>query len=224
MQKVIIFWSYVSADKLVLPSQEPILVAKDKKAAALAVESCKIKGAYVCTEKYLPQTRKTVLSSGNVMPVSVRQRVLVACGSDDQMKTVLIESLEKLWLMPVVVCEEPGHGRKIVTHFGDYYDVRFAMVLLSPDDYVYAKSEEPTKRKLKASLDVVFELGFLLGKLGKERVLVLFRESEKGEFDVSLDFEGIQCVPFDDRESWKLALIRQLSDCGYSIEDDRILK
>ncbi|PVX23638.1 MAG: hypothetical protein CW716_11665 [Candidatus Bathyarchaeum sp.] len=224
VQKVLIFWSYDSAEKLVLPNQEPLIVAKDKKAAADAIENSKVKGAYLCTEKYLPQTRKTAAPSGKVVPVSARRRVLVACGSDDEMKTALTEALAKLWLVPVVLCEEPGYGRKIVTRIADYADVEFAVVLLSPDDYVYAKGEEPTKRKLKPPQDVVFELGFLLGKLGKERVLVLFRESEKGEFEVNTDFEGVTAAPFDNRDSWKLALIRQLAACGYTVESDRILK
>ncbi len=224
VQKALIFWSYSSADKLFLPNHEYLLLAKDKKAVADAVECSKVKGAYVCTEKYIPHTCKVAAETGTIMPVSARRRVIVACGSDEQMKTFLTEALVKLRLTPVVLCEEPGHGRKFVTSFGDYADVAFAVVMLSPDDYVYSKIEEPTKRKLKASQAVVFELGFLLGKLGRERVLVLFRESEKGEFDVSLDFEGIIATPFDDRDSWKIALIRELTNCGYIIEGDRILK
>ena len=225
VQKALIFWSYDSADKIVLPNKEYLLLTKDKKAAADAVENSQVKGAYVCTEKYLSQTCKVAASSGNVVPVSTRRRVLVACGSDEQMKTILTEALGRLWLTPLLLCEEPGHGRKIVTRFGDYADVAFAVVMLSPDDYVYDKGEESTKRKLKASQDVVFELGFLLGKLGRERVLVLFRESGKGgEFDVHIDFEGVKAVPFDDRDSWKLALIRELTNCGYMVEGGRILK
>jgi predicted nucleotide-binding protein len=96
--------------------------------------------------------------------------------------------------------------------------------LLSPDDYIYAKSEELTKRKLKPSQDVTFELGFLLGKLGKDRVLVIFRESEKREFEVNTEFEGVKSCPFDELDSWKLALIRELSANGYLVEGDRILK
>jgi predicted nucleotide-binding protein len=220
--KTVIFWSYTSADKLKLPNQENLLVAKDKKYAADAIEKGKVKGAYLCTEKYLTKPQAVTAPSG--VSGSGKRRVLVACGSDDEMKEALIWALSKLWLVPVVLCEEPGHGKKIVERFVDYVDVGFAVVLLSPDDYVYAKGAEPTKRKLKPCQDVVFELGFLLGKLGKERVLVFFRESEKRDFEVNTDFEGIKTAPFDDRDSWKLALIRELAACGYVVEGDRILK
>ena len=94
--------------------------------------------------------------------------------------------------------------------------------MLSPDDSVYVKDESPTKRKLRPRQDVVFELGFLLGKLGKSNVLVFFREC--ANFEIPTDFEGIKVAAFDDRESWKLALIRELTNCGYNVDADRILK
>jgi predicted nucleotide-binding protein len=141
------------------------------------------------------------------------------------MKQKLTKALGKLLLVPVVLCEEPGHGRKIVERFtADYNDIGLAVVLLSPDDYVYAKNEQPSKRKLKPRQDVVFELGYLLGKLGKEKVLVLYRESEKGEFEVNTDFEGVTSAPFDSLDSWKLALLHGLLGNGYAVEGDRILK
>ncbi len=78
------------------------------------------------------------------------------------------------------MCEEPSQGKKIVENFSrDYADVGFAVVLLSPDDFAYAKNEAATKRKLRPRQDVVFELGFLLGKLGKNNVLVFFKGMRK---------------------------------------------
>ena len=68
---------------------------------------------------------------------------------------------------------------------------------------------------------MVFELGFLLGKLGKDNVLVFFREC--ANFEIPTDFEGLKLTAFDDRDSWKLALIRELNNCGYTVEASRIL-
>jgi predicted nucleotide-binding protein len=69
---------------------------------------------------------------------------------------------------------------------------------------------------------VVFELGFLLGKLGKSNVLVFFREC--ANFEIPTDFEGIKVTAFDDRDSWKLGLISELANCGYNVDTDRMLK
>jgi predicted nucleotide-binding protein len=218
--KAVIFWSYEAADKLTLPNQENLVAAKDKKYLIDAVQKGKVKGAYLCTEKYLTTNlahAQTVSSSGNL-----KRRVFVVSGADEAMKQAITTALTKLYLIPIVMCEEPSHGRKLMERFEDYADVGFAVVLLSPDDFGYSKNAESTTRKLRPRQEVVFELGFLLGKLGRENVLVFFKECLN--FEVPTDFEGMKTVAFDQLDSWKLALIRELGNSGYSVDADRILK
>ena len=161
--------------------------------------------------------------SATSSPRTLSSRIIVVSGADNEMKQALAGALTKLSLMPVVMCEEPSQGKKIVENFiRDYSDVGFAVVLLSPDDFVYAKNEAATKRKLRPQQNVVFELGFLLGKLGKDNVLVFFREF--ANFEIPQNFEGLKVTAFDDRGSWKLALIRELSKCGLVVDGDTILK
>jgi predicted nucleotide-binding protein len=221
--KAAIFWSYETADKLTLPNKENLVAAKDKKYLIENITKGKVKGAYICTEKFLSPTQKTPSATQAAKSSSdVRRRVLVVCGTDDEMKQAITGALTKLWLVPVVLCEEPGQGRKIVERFKDYADVGFAIVLLSPDDYGYDKAESPTKRKLRPRMDVVFELGFLVGKLGADKVLIFSKEC--ANFMGPTDFEGVKTTAFDDLDSWKLALIRELTNCGYTVDADRILK
>ena len=78
------------------------------------------------------------------------------------------------------------------------------------------KQMNPTKRRLRPQQEVIFELGFVLGKLGKDRVLVLFRESDN--FEVPTSFAGLKVTAFDDRDSWKLALLRELANSGYVVD------
>ena len=221
--KVVIFWSYQTADKLKLPNQENLVAAKDKKYLIENILKGKVKGAYLCTEKFLSSTEKTTAPAKQSIPGSdVRRRVFVVCGTDGEMKQAVTNSLTRLKLVPIVMCEEPSQGKKIVERFQEYSDVSFAVVLLSPDDCVYVKDEPPTKRKLRPRQDVIFELGFLLGKLGKNNVLVFFREC--ANFEIPTDFEGIKIAAFDNRDSWKLALIRELTNCGYDFDANRLEK
>ncbi len=223
--KAVLFWSNVTADKLSLPNQENLVAAKDKKYLIESVVKGKVKGAYLCTEKFLPSTEKNTSPSQSKTSASgnLGRRIIVVSGVDDEMKQALTGALTKLSLVPLVMCEEPSQGKKIVENFSrDYADVAFAVVLLSPDDFAYPKNEDATKRKLRPQQDVVFELGFLLGKLGKGNLLVFFRECTN--FEIPTDFEGIKVVAFDDRDSWKLALIRELSNSGLVVDGDRILK
>jgi predicted nucleotide-binding protein len=223
--KAVLFWSYETADKLKLPNQENLVAAKDKKYLIESIIKGKVKGVYVCTEKFLPATEKTTSSSKSTISTSgnLGRRIIVASGADDEMKRAIAGALTRLSLTPVVMCEEPSQGKKIVENFSrDYADVGFAVVLLSPDDFAYATNEGSTKRKLRPRQEVVFELGFLLGKLGRNNVLVFQRELQN--FDDPTDFEGMKVTAFDDRDSWKLALIRELTNRGYNVDPDRILK
>lgn len=220
--KTLIFWSYEAADKLSLPNKDTLLGGKDRKYLIESILKSKVKGAYICTEKFLSPPEKISASTQLAAATSrsTSHRIFVVSGSDVEMKKAINEALTKLRLVPLILCEEPSQGRKIVERFDDYADVSFAIVLLSPDDFVYSKNEPPGKRKLKSRQDVVFDLGFLLGKLGKDNVLVFFREYEGFEIP---DFEGIKLAAFDNRGSWKLSLIRELSKSGFQLDSDRIL-
>ena len=222
--KVVLFWSYETADKLKLPNQESIVAVKDKKYLIESIIKGKVKGVYLCTEKFLETPERATVPTRSVEASleNTRRRIFVVSGTDDVMKLALTGSLTKLLLSPVIIHEEPCIGRKIIEHFSDYNDVKFAVVLLSPDDYVYARADPFTKSKLKPRQDVIFLLGFLLGALGKGNVLVFFREY--ANFEIPLDFEGIKFTAFDDRDSWKLALIRELIKSGYTVDGKRILK
>ncbi len=175
--KVVLFWSHVTADKLVLPNHENLVSAKDKKYLIESIVKGKVKGVYLCTEKFLPSTenkpspnQSTTSASGNLS-----RRIIVVSGTDEEMNQALNEALTKLSLIPLVLCEEPSQGKKIVENFSrDYADVAFAVVLLSPDDFGYAKNDAATKRKLRPRQDVVFELGFLLGKSWQGQRTCLF--------------------------------------------------
>jgi predicted nucleotide-binding protein len=221
--KAIIFWSYETADKLILPNQESLACSRDTKYQIENILKSKVNGAYLCTEQFIASNQNIEPNQPKEAAASSRrQRVLVVSGRDYVMNQAVVAALGKLFLVPVVLAEEPSHGRKILGNFTGYIDIKFAVVLLSPDDCVYPKDDKTTKSKLKPRQDTVFLLGYLLGKLGAEKVLALFREDKNFEFPN--DFEGIKFVAFDDRGSWKIALVRELIACGYSVEGERILK
>jgi len=223
--KVIIFWSYETADKLFLPNKETIASCKDKKFVIDYISKGKVKGAYLYTEKFLvPNDNKEAANhfSSTLASEDIRRRVFVIHGSDEDMKGETISVLGKLGLAPVIMREQPIQGRKIVEKFADYADISFAIVLLSPDNFTYPKETSYSKRALVPSQDVIIEFGFFLGRLGKDNVIAFYKEFEN--FEAPLDFEGVRFIAFDDRGSWKLSLIRELTACGYRVDANKIIK
>ena len=77
---------------------------------------------------------------------------------------------------PIILHEQPSLGRTIVEKFEDYAAMSsLVFVLLTPDD-VAANCEEPDELKRRARQNVIFEMGYLLGILGRKsgRVLLLY--------------------------------------------------
>ncbi|WP_247618065.1 TIR domain-containing protein, partial [Pseudomonas syringae] len=67
--------------------------------------------------------------------------------------------------------EQPDRGRTIIEKFEQTSDVGYAVVLLTPDDIVSAvQVNMPSAR---ARQNVIFELGYFAGKLGRGRVCLL---------------------------------------------------
>ena len=225
--KIVIFWSYQTADQLHLPNHESLVAAKDKKYVIDSVLKGKVKGVYLCTEEFVAVAQKKSAQASQAQPVFLTpsgtpRRIIVVSGTDEIMKQTITGALRKLGVAPIVMSEEPSQGKKIVDRSADYNDVGFALVLLSPDVYVYPKGEEATKRERIPRQDVTLIFGFLLGKLGKDKVLAFYKESPNFAFPT--DFEGVKFIAIDDRDSWKLALIRELTNCGYTVDSERLLK
>lgn len=125
--------------------------------------------------------------------------------------------LRELALQLVILHEQPNTGRTIVEKFEDYADVRFAVVLLTPDD-VGARSEEPSALSHRARQNVIFELGFFLGKLGRKRVCALKMRG----VETPSDYDGVVYVDLDVPGAWKLALVRELKAAGFGIDTNRM--
>jgi predicted nucleotide-binding protein len=155
-------------------------------------------------------------------PSGIPRRIIVVSGTDETMKQTIIGALRKLGLAAILMNEEPGQGKKIIERFVDYTDACFALVLLSPDLYAYPKGEEATKRERIPKQEVILMFGFLLGKLGKDKVLALYRESPNFAFPI--EFEGVKFTAIDELDSWKLALIRELTNSGYAVDAERLLR
>jgi predicted nucleotide-binding protein len=93
---------------------------------------------------------------------------------------------------PVVLREQPSGGRTIIEKFEDFAATAdIAFVLLTPDDAV-ANGESLSKNNLRARQNVIFELGYFLGRLDRVsgRVLLL----HKGQIELPSDIHGIVYV------------------------------
>lgn len=147
-------------------------------------------------------------------------QIFVVHGHNEAMKQDAARILEKLDLDPIILHEKPNESRTIIEKITDYANVSFAVVLLSPDDIGYAK-DQPNEAKTRARQNVIFELGFFVGKLGRKNVSVLYQEEK--DFEMLSDYKGVLYTPYDTLGKWKFDLIRELKNCGYNVDANKLL-
>ena len=145
-------------------------------------------------------------------------RVFVVHGHDEAMKHSVARVLEQIGFEAVILHEQPGQGRTIIEKFEAYSDVGFAIVLLSPDDEGRLRTEGDPKLALqpRARQNVILELGFFLGKLGRQNVVALYDERANIEFPV--DYEGVGYIPYDVAGAWKNRICQELRAAGYEAD------
>jgi len=160
----------------------------------------------------------SITEESNRPKIELGSDIFIVHGHDESAKEKVAGFIRALDLNPVILHEKPNKGRTIIEKFEDYADVGFAVVVLTPDDVGAPTSDRDNLQK-RARQNVVFELGFFLGKLGRERVCAL----HKGGVELFSDYDGVIFVPMDENDGWKLKLARELKAAGISIDLDKAI-
>lgn len=146
-------------------------------------------------------------------------KIFIVHGHDEEFKQSVARNVEKLGLKAIILHEQPSQGKTIIEKLESYSGVGFAIVLLSPDDIGREKGKSDwllfnTKLKPRARQNVIVELGYFIGKLGRQRVCILKRE----EVEEPSDFNGIVYVPYDTPGNWRFRLVQELRAAGYDVD------
>lgn len=146
-------------------------------------------------------------------------RVFVVHGHDNEMKQAVARTVERLGLEAVILHEKPNRGQTLIEKIERYSDVDFAVVLLSPDDVGYAVNDGQEAASPRARQNVILELGYFAGKLGRESVVALHR----GSIEFPSDYDGVLYTPYDgDSGAWRSELVAELRESGYEVSADNL--
>jgi predicted nucleotide-binding protein len=147
---------------------------------------------------------------------SSRRKVFVVHGHDEAALQAVARFLEQLGLEATILREQPDQGRTIIEKFEDCAsEVGFAVVLLTPDD-VAAAVAAPTSA-LRARQNVIFELGYFVGRLGRGRACLIRR----GEVEIPSDLYGVIYTELDAGDGWKLKLVREMKAAKLEFDANR---
>lgn len=166
------------------------------------------------------QKNKTNSKSNTLVTNSSSMNVFIVHGHNEEMKQATARFIEKIGLTPIILHEQASNGKTIIEKFTDYSDVDFAIVNVSADDIGYSKKDNPEKAKYRARQNVIFELGYFIGKLGRNRVIALHETTNN--FDILSDYQGVIYIPYDRTDNWKLSVVKELKAAGFDIDANKI--
>lgn len=161
-----------------------------------------------------------IMSHGNVTPklvMPLSNKVFIVHGHDEGAREAVARFLSSIGFDPIILHEQANRGRTVIEKVEANSEVGFAVVLLTPDDVGCAKGGTPEPR---ARQNVLLELGYFLGRLGREKVCAL----KRGEVDIPSDFAGVVWETIDAGNGWKQALGRELQAAGHQIDWNKVMR
>lgn len=147
----------------------------------------------------------------------ISNKIFIVHGHDDGARESVARFLERQGFDAIILHEQANQGRTVIEKVEANSDVGFAVVLLTPDDEGCIKggTAEPRARQ-----NVLLELGYFIGRLGRNKVCAL----KKGDLEIPSDFAGVVWEKMDNAGAWKQALGRELEAAGYQIDWNKVMR
>jgi predicted nucleotide-binding protein len=151
---------------------------------------------------------------------ALSNKVFVVHGHDQALKTDVEQFIQQIGLEPIVLHRQPDKGRTLIEKFEQHSDVGYAFILLTPDEIAFTIDQDTLpdssrKKEKRARPNVIFEFGYFVGKLGRDRVCCLYKEG----VILPSDLDGLVYKKVDGSiESQGMAIIKELKAAGYKIQ------
>lgn len=170
---------------------------------------------------YFSDENRPFSGSSQKVPIdqtrNFEKKIFLVHGHDTTILHQVARLLEQLDIEPIVLFEQPGKGQTIIEKLESNSNVAFAVVILTPDDVGKALAEDNLKPR--ARQNVVFELGYFIGRLNRTRVSVLYDES----IELPSDYRGVEYIKIDIDGAWKLKLAKEMKAAGLDIDMNKAL-
>ena len=139
------------------------------------------------------------MQTGVAVAERENKQVFIVHGHDTQSREQLELILHKLGLDPFVLANTGGQGLTIIEALEHKIGLNsnqtsFGIILMTPDDMGYAKSNGDSSIQPRARQNVVLEMGMLISAIGRENIAILV----KGHLEKPSDADGILYIPFND--------------------------
>ena len=151
------------------------------------------------------------------------KHIFIVHGHDSDARDQLELALHRLGLKPFILMNSSGGGRTIIEalegQIGRDFTSDFGIVLMTPDDFGYAKKDGDKKVEPRARQNVLLEAGMLLASLTRSRMAIVV----KGHLEMPSDLQGIIHHAYNDHVKEIIPkLCQRLKEAGFDLDPHQI--
>lgn len=173
--------------------------------------------ALVVTKKIFESYLKKMKPANTAIKASSTDNfksVFIVHGHNGELKANVARVIEKQKdISAIILDEQVNQGATIIEKFEKHSDVSAAIILFTADDVGHAKAENVDSPR--ARQNVVLEAGFFIGKLGRERVIII----KEAEVELPSDLQG---MVYSDQSNWKVDVLNELDAIGFTIDYSKL--
>lgn len=162
---------------------------------------------------------------GNDRPESAEPATIFVVHGRAEASRLEVENLIRraTKLEPVVLAEQIGGGavtliEKLEEHLGAGSPAAFAVIIMTGDD-VGRLNEDGEEDQPRARQNVVLELGYAMGTLGRRKVAIL----HEAGLELPSDISGVAYYPLDAPGAWKTRILGELKAAGIAVDAEALL-
>ena len=171
-------------------------------------------GEYVDWVTYEEEPSPNVLQPKET--IMENRQVFIVHGHDRATTVNAARFVEKLGFEAIILDEQVSGNRTIIEKIEAYSDVGFALVLYTPDDRGNdRRSAEKGKLNFRARQNVVFEHGYLMAKIGRDRVVTL----KTADVELPSDIHGMVYVTTN---RWEIDVAKEMRNVGYEVDLNKL--
>lgn len=199
------------------PQQTPSVFSTQALQPSFTINPYSMQQPSMSGSSYKNDSPQIANQSYNIM--QKKQRVFIVHGHENEAKIEMARILEKLDFEAIILHEQPNAGRTIIEKITTYTDVAYAVVLYTECDLGRDKNMPVSEERYRARQNVVFEHGYLIARLGREKVSAFV----KGDVETPGDISGVVYTKMDSSGAWKQELVREMNASGLNVDFNKLI-
>ena len=166
-------------------------------------------------KKQVIDVNKDLYMSGGEKIEKSNNKIFIVHGRNEGVRDTVELLLRRVGLEPIILAEQANRGMTIMEKIESNSDVAFSVVLYTGCDE--GKLREESDLHPRARQNVVFEHGYMVAKLGRDKVVAL---TESG-VEQPGDLAGVVYISLSEKY-WKIRMLKELEAGGLQIDWSKI--